>query len=57
MPISLDDRILEVADASGRRVQEILEKASDITAALESPVTDPNSLLRGMSHVSPHSRR
>jgi autophagy-related protein 11 len=49
MPISLVDRILEVADASGRRAQEILEKASDITAALESPATDPNSLLRGMS--------
>jgi autophagy-related protein 11 len=49
MSISLVHRILEGADASGRRAQEILEKASDITAALESPATDPNSLLRGMS--------
>ncbi|KAG1745295.1 putative peripheral membrane protein [Suillus lakei] len=42
----MNTQILEGADASGRRAQEILEKASDITAALESPATDPNSLLR-----------
>ncbi|KAG2139502.1 putative peripheral membrane protein [Suillus cothurnatus] len=44
-------QILEGADASGRRAQEILEKASDITAALESPATDPNSLLRELKQL------
>lgn len=47
----MNTQILEVADASGRRAQEILEKASDITAALESPATDPNSLLRELKHL------
>jgi len=41
-------RIMDGADASSRRAHEIVEKASDITAALESPATDPDNLLRGM---------
>ncbi|KAG1902186.1 putative peripheral membrane protein [Suillus fuscotomentosus] len=49
--IVMNTQILESADASGRRAQEILEKASDITAALESPATDSNSLLRELKHL------
>jgi hypothetical protein len=48
--LTLVARILEGADASLRRAQEIVEKASDIAAALESPAMDSDSLLRGMSH-------
>lgn len=51
MFISLVHRILEGADASSRRAQEIVEKAADIAAALESPATDPDNLLRGMSDL------
>ncbi|KAG2363479.1 putative peripheral membrane protein [Suillus spraguei] len=47
----MNTQILEGADALGRRAQEILEKASDIAAALESPATDPNSLLRELKHL------
>lgn len=47
----MNTQILEVADATGRRAQDILEKASDITAALESPATDPNSLLRELKYL------
>ncbi|KAG2117345.1 putative peripheral membrane protein [Suillus discolor] len=49
--IVMNTQILESADASGRRAQEILEKASDITAALESPAMDSNSLLRELKHL------
>ncbi|OJA17862.1 hypothetical protein AZE42_05905, partial [Rhizopogon vesiculosus] len=44
-------QILEGADASSRRAQEIVEKASDIAAALESPATDPDSLLRELKYL------
>ncbi|KAG1736138.1 putative peripheral membrane protein [Suillus paluster] len=44
-------QILEGADASCRRAQEIVEKASDVAAALESPATDPDNLLRELKHL------
>lgn len=49
MFISLVCRILEGADASSRRAQEIVERVSDVAAALESPTADPDNFLRGMS--------
>ncbi|KAG2142447.1 putative peripheral membrane protein [Suillus clintonianus] len=47
----MNTQILDGAEASSRRAQEIIEKASDVAAALESPATDPNNLLRELKHL------